>query len=199
MNEVIDNIKQSALFKGVEPVALEALVQAMTPLKFAAGSTIFNKGDPGDSLYILTRGKLKIFTTDAEKNEIVLTYFDPVRVFGDFSLLDEQPRSASAGAVDAIEVLQLNRDAFMQFLPQYPSVGLAMLRNLADRVRYITTYMNKLGDLAQKLSTGEYDRILAEITQSSSETDDSDIKGLITAFVKMVHSVRERDEKARAE
>lgn len=196
MKHIIDQIKESPLFKGVEPAALEAMLKVMTPQTFPVNTTIFRKGDPGDSMYILTSGKMRIFTTDAEGNEIVLTYFEPVRVFGDFSLLDRQPRSASAGTVDPIEVLVLSRDTFLNFLPQYPSVGLAMLRNLADRVRYITNYMNKIGDLAQRLSSGEYDRIIAEITQSTEGADDSDIKGLISAFVKMVYSVKEREEQA---
>jgi CRP-like cAMP-binding protein len=196
MKHIIDQITESPLFKGVEPAALEAMLKVMTPQTFPANTTIFRKGDPGDSMYILTSGKMRIFTTDAEGNEIVLTYFEPVRVFGDFSLLDRQPRSASAGTVNEIEVLVLSRDTFLNFLPQYPSVGLAMLRNLADRVRYITNYMNKIGDLAQRLSSGEYDRIIAEITQSTEGADDSDIKGLISAFVKMVYSVKEREEQA---
>lgn len=199
MQHVIDQIKESSLFKGVEPVALEALVKAMQPQSISAGTVIFHKGDPGDSMYILTKGKLRIFTYDGENNEIVLTYFEPVRVFGDFSLLDKQPRSASAGAVEDIEVLVLSRDAFMTFLPQYPSVGLAILRNLADRVRYITNYMNKIGDLAQRMSTGDYDRIIAEVSETTAGSGDSDIKGLISAFVRMVHSVKERDEAAKTE
>jgi CRP-like cAMP-binding protein len=198
MNPIVDKIKESPLFKGVEPAALEAMIKVMAVQTIPANTVIFRKGDPGDSMYILTNGKMRIFTTDAEGNEIVLTYFEPVRVFGDFSLLDQQPRSASAGTVDQIDVLVLTRETFLNFLPQYPSVGLAMLRNLADRVRYITTYMNKIGDLAQRLSSGEYDRIIAEITQSSEGADDSDIKGLISAFVKMVYSVKEREEQAGA-
>lgn len=197
MKHIVDQLTASPLFKGVEPAALEAMLKVMTPQTIPAGTVIFKKGDPGDSMYILTSGKMRIFTTDVEGNEIVLTYFEPVRVFGDFSLLDRQPRSASAGTVNQIEVLVLSRDTFLQFLPQYPSVGLAMLRNLADRVRYITNYMNKIGDLAQRLSSGEYDRIITEITQSSEGSDDSDIKGLISAFVKMVYSVKEREEQAK--
>lgn len=197
MKHIVDQLTASPLFKGVEPAALEAMLKVMTPQTIPANTVIFKKGDPGDSMYILTSGKMRIFTTDVEGNEIVLTYFEPVRVFGDFSLLDRQPRSASAGTVNQIEVLVLSRDTFLQFLPQYPSVGLAMLRNLADRVRYITNYMNKIGDLAQRLSSGEYDRIITEITQSSEGSDDSDIKGLISAFVKMVYSVKEREEQAK--
>ncbi len=194
-----DQLKESPLFKGVEPAALTALIAAMEPQTFPAGATIFAKGDPGDAMYILTRGKLRIFTTDQEGNEIILAVFEPVRVFGDFSLLDKQPRSASAGAVESIDVLRLSREAFMQFLPQYPSVGLAMLRNLADRVRYITTYMNKIGDLAQRLSKGDYDRIIAEVSEASAGADDTDVKSLITAFVKMIHSLRDREQQTQRE
>jgi CRP-like cAMP-binding protein len=196
--EIVAKLKDAALFKGVEPTALDDLVKIMPHEIIPAGKVIFHKGDPGDTMYILSRGKMRIFTTDAGQNEIVLTYFEPVRVFGDFSLLDQQPRSASAAAVDEIDVLVLKRDVFLQFLPQHPSVGLAMLRNLSDRVRYITNYMNKIGDLTQRLSGGNYDQLIAEITESTSGADDSDIKGLINAFVKMVHSLKDREAQSKS-
>lgn len=194
---IADQLKQSPLFKSVEPEALEALVKVMTPKSFPANTVVFEKGDPGDTMYIITAGRLRIYTHDEMGNLITLTYFEPVRVFGDFALLDQQARSASAAAVEPLEVLALTREMFFQFVREYPSLGLAMLRNLVERVRYITNYLNKVNDAITVLSSWDYERAIQELAVSS--TDDSDIKGLIGAFVQMVHSIREREAKLMAD
>ncbi len=189
---VTEQLKESALFKGIEIAGLEALVQAMKPQSFPEGAVLFEKDDPGDTMYIILSGKLRIYTHDQEGNLITLTYFGATRIFGEFALLDQQPRSASAAAVEPLEVLALHRSEFLEFLPKYPAVGLAMLRNLTDRVRYITVYQNKIKEFAERISQGEYEQAIRELTAAS--TDDGDIQGMIAAFVQMVHSVQEREK-----
>ncbi len=196
MSSIAEQLKNSPLFKGVEIEALNALIERMKPQSYPAGAILFEKNDPGDTMYIITAGRLRIFTRDPQGHDITLTFYGPPRVFGDFALLDQQPRSASASAVEPLEVLALTRADFLDFLPQYPSLGLAMLRNLTDRVRYITIYLNKINDFGQRLAHGEYARAIQEFTASS--TDDSDIKGLIAAFVQMVHVLQEREAERNA-
>ena len=193
--EVVAQLQDTQLFKGVSKDDLTALVTVMQPQTFTANSVLFEKGTPGDTMYLILQGQLRIYATDPEGNQIVLTNYGPGRVFGDFALIDEQPRSAAAAAVDTLKVLALDRPQFLKFMPEHPAIGLAMLRNLADRVRYITIYLNKISDFSQRLAAGEYERALQEFMVTGS--DDSDVKGLIAAFAEMVHSLQARKAQAQ--
>ena len=193
--QVVAQLQNTQLFKGVSHDDLSAMIAVMQPQTFAPSTVLFEKGAPGDTMYLILEGQLRIYATDPQGNQIVLTNYGPGRVFGDFALIDEQPRSAAAAAVDTLKVLALDRAQFLKFMPEHPAIGLAMLRNLADRVRYITIYLNKISDFSERLVAGEYERALQEFMATG--TDDSDIRGLITAFVEMVHSLQSR--KAQAE
>ena len=188
---VAAQLQSAPLFKGVAHEDLMALIAVMKPQTFPPGTVLFEKDTPGDTMYVILSGHLRIYAHDDNGNEITLTNYGVGRVFGDFALLDEQPRSAAASAIDSLEVLALDRADFLALMPEHTTIGLAMLRNLADRVRYITVYLNKINDFGQRLVAGEYERALQEFTAGS--TDDSEIKGLITAFAKMVHSLQARD------
>jgi CRP-like cAMP-binding protein len=188
----VEQLKKSPLFKSISEADLQALVQVMKPQAFAAGALLFKKGDPGDAMYIILAGRVRIFTTDTGGQAFTLTYYGPGRVFGDFSLLDQQPRSASASVEEPLEALVLSRDDFMAFLPQHPSIGLAMIRHLTDRLRYITIYLNRVTAFGQWLSEGNYEQALAEL--SDPNTGDEEIDTLIAAFMEMIHNVREREQ-----
>lgn len=196
LTQAVTQLESTLLFKGVAHEDLAALVAVMQPQSFAAGSVVFEKDTPGDTMYLILAGQLRIYSTDAEGHSITLTFYGPGRVFGDFALLDEQPRSAAAAAVDTLEVLALNRADFLKFLPEHPSIGLAMVRSLADRVRYITIYLNKINDFSQRLVAGEYERALQEFAVGDAE--DSEVKGLIAAFAEMVHSLQARESQAQS-
>jgi CRP-like cAMP-binding protein len=185
-------LKQSSLFKGVSMADLEALAQVMKLQSFAADTLLFKKGDPGNAMYIILAGQVRIYTDDTEGQEFTLTHYGPGRVFGDFSLLDQLPRSASASVVEPLQALILSRDDFMAFLPQHPSIGLAIIRHLTDRLRYITIYLNRVTAFGQWLSEGNYERALAEL--SGSNTGDEEIDALIASFMELAHNVREREQ-----
>ncbi len=190
-------LAQSTLFKNVATSDLSALVSTMQPESFAAGQLVFRKGDPGDKLYLIVSGKLRIYASDPMGDEITLAFFERARVFGDFALLDEQPRSASAEAVEPLDVLALTRAELVAFLPAHPAIGQAMLRNLVERVRYITVYLNHINDFGQRLLEGDYERALAEFTAAQSDSTDGQINALIVAFGQMVHTLRSRGTQAK--
>ncbi len=196
LTHAVTQLESTQLFKGVSHHDLAALIAVMQPQTFASGSMLSEKGAPGDTMYLILAGQLRIYSTDADGHPITLTFYGPGRLFGDFALIDGQPRSAAAAAVDTLEVLALNRADFLKFLPEHPSIGLAMVRNLADRIRYITIYLNKINDFSQRLAAGEYERALQEFAVGGAE--DSEVKGLIAAFVEMVHSLQARESQAQS-
>ena len=195
--QIAEQLQTAPLFKGVSHEDLVALIAVMKAQSFPAGTILFEKGAPGDSMYVILSGNLRIFARDAEGHDITLTNYGAGRVFGDFAMLDGEPRSAAASAIDNLDVLALDRADFLTFLPEHPTIGLAMLRNLTDRVRYITVYLNRINDFGQRLVAGEYERALQEFTAGSA--DDSDIKGMITAFAQLVRSLQAREAAAKSE
>jgi CRP-like cAMP-binding protein len=190
--QIAEQLKKSSLFKGVSVADLEALAQVMKRQSFAAETVLFKKGDPGNAMFIILAGQVRIYTEDSEGQEFTLTHYGPGRVFGDFSLLDQLPRSASASVVEPLEALILSREDFMSFLPQHPSIGLAIIRHLTDRLRYITIYLNRVTAFGQWLSEGNYEQAIAEL--SGSDTGDEEIDNLIAAFMDLAHNVREREK-----
>ena len=189
IEQLAQTLRQSLVFKGVSLEDLKTMIVVMKMQSFPANTVLFKKGDAGDTMYVLLKGRLRIFTADADGNELTLTNYAPIRMFGDFSMLDQDVRSASAQAVDAVEVLGLTREEFTKLLPECPDLGMALIRNLTDRVRHITNYMTRVKAFVDRLGTGEYDEALKEIALHS---DDDEIAGLISAFAKMVKSVQAR-------
>ncbi len=189
---VAEQIKQSALFKGIAITDLEALAQVMKRQTFPLGTTLFKKGDPGNCLYIILAGQVRIYTEDTQKQEFTLMNYGPGQVFGDFSILDQEPRSASAAVIESLEVMTLTRDDFMAFLPKHPAVGLAMIRHLTDSLRYITVYLNRVTAFGQHLSEGNYEKAIAEL--SDSKTGDEEIDRLIVSFLQVAQNIQEREQ-----
>lgn len=184
----------SPLFKGVNLADREALIQVMQRRSFPKGTVLFQKGDLGNSMYIILAGRVRIYTQDTQGNELTLRYLS--ELFGEFSVLDQQPRSASAAAAEDLEVLILQRDDFLGFLKERPLVGLSMMRNLAERVRYTTTYLQKVMDATQQLMQGNYDQAVRDIPDSET---DAEIQGLLQSFVQMVRGVQAREHTLKQE
>jgi CRP/FNR family cyclic AMP-dependent transcriptional regulator len=189
--DIADQLEGSRLFRGVARADREALIARMSRQSYPKGAVLFEKGDVGDSLYIILSGRVRIYTRDAQNNEITIRYLS--EMFGEFAVLDQKPRSASASAADDLEVLVLQRSDFNAFLRERPLVGLSMMRSLVERVRYTTTYLQRVLDATEQLSQGDYHAMQA-VTESGG---DEEIKVLISAFVQMVRGVRAREETLR--
>jgi CRP-like cAMP-binding protein len=191
---IVEKLQDSVLFRGVELADREALIQAMERQSYSQGAVLFEKGSRGDSVYIILSGRVRIYTQDDQGTELTIRHYGSTQMFGEFSMLDQQPRSASAAAAETLDVLVLNRQNFLAFLQERPLVGLAMMRNLVERVRYTTTYLQNVMDAVQKISQGEYDQAVQEIPVSGV---DAEIQPLIESFVQMARSIQQREQTLR--
>lgn len=100
-----------------------------------AGTLIFNKGDEGEAVYVVREGSVRIFLPRDEGRETTLTVIYAGDLFGELSLLDGMPRSASAKAMQDLEALTLGRQDFLGFLRKQPDAAIRMLAVLAGRLR----------------------------------------------------------------
>jgi len=126
-------------FDGLTPEALAMIAQATTEESYPYGTRIFQYGDPGDKLYIILEGKVRIFREVGGMGEEALAVLAAGEVFGEMSLLDESPRSAGALAHEKCRLLVITKDAFDDLLFLHKDLAYEVLwscvRMLASRLR----------------------------------------------------------------
>lgn len=197
----IDLLKQIPLFEGLPDELLEQLATKMVADSLNDGETLFRKGDPGNAMYVITRGWVKITTVDSQGGELMLNQCGPGESIGEMSLLDEEPRSASVTAIAPAEVLELSREDLFEVLAAYPSLARHMLRKLSARMRFSTTYIEQAIDFSKRIADGDYNFVKQQIRtrqssmlQKDDASDQARAAELLAAFFTMVEGVQKREE-----
>ncbi len=130
-----DVIKSAPLFLALDEEASYALRASMVEIDLLRGETLFTEGDPGDRLYVIIDGKIKLGTTSNDGRESLLAVLGPGEMFGELSLFDPGPRTATATALTETNVLGLGHEALGPWLTGRPEVAKALLMALAQRLR----------------------------------------------------------------
>jgi CRP-like cAMP-binding protein len=144
-------------FSGLDYQSLESVGRGMRARRFRRGEVIFHQGDPGDALFIVMSGAIKIMLPSDTGDEAILATLRPGDVFGELALLDGAPRSATASALEATETLILPRDQFRELLATEPAIRDAILASMAGELRRLTNHVEELhflditGRLASRL------------------------------------------------
>jgi CRP/FNR family transcriptional regulator, cyclic AMP receptor protein len=124
------------LFAGVPPADLEPLMADFRLRRYTTDSYIFREGDPGDHLYLVGRGEVKISRTTQAGGEVVFAVLGTGDVFGELAVLQENAvRSADAHALTETECFVLQRQALVAFLQAHPAVMWRVITVLSDRIR----------------------------------------------------------------
>jgi CRP/FNR family transcriptional regulator, cyclic AMP receptor protein len=123
------------MFKLLDAEERTALATLLDDASFAKGQTIFEAGDPSGRMYVVCSGSVELSTMDKLGQKIVLTEAGPGDMFGELSLLDAGPRSATARVVEDTALLVLGRDELLHFLNQKPDAALDMMATMARRLR----------------------------------------------------------------
>ena len=126
------------LFKELEPPVLEQLGRNVTVRNYRRGHLIFAQGEPGDSLFVISEGLVKVFVTSDEGEDMVLVTLRPPDTFGELALIDGGLRSASAEAVEPTTALILSRGTLIELLQGHPTLAQALLSSLGGLVRRLT-------------------------------------------------------------
>jgi CRP-like cAMP-binding protein len=131
----IDVVRKAPLFAILDEEAAGALMESMTPVHLERGDIIFREGDAGDRLYVIAEGKIKLGLTSVDGRENLLAILGPGEMFGELSLFDPGPRTATATAVAESQMIGLGHDDLTIFLAGRPAVAANMLAALARRLR----------------------------------------------------------------
>jgi uncharacterized membrane protein len=153
-------LRQIPLFESMEDADLAALSARLTPKSFEEGSQVFAQGDEGDAMYVIRDGAIDI-VTGSIKQRVTLASLYNGQYFGELSLLDGAPRSATAVASRRTELLALERDDFVEFVRHRPDAALAIMHEIGERMRATNELMtrtvtrNVVEEEEEKLSVGD--------------------------------------------
>lgn len=117
------------------PASVEALRALARERRYAAGERLFNEREPGDAVLVLLAGRVKLSCVTDGGREALLGIRVPGELIGEMSAIDGAPRSATATALEPVEVLSVSGDAFVAYLERTPAVVLVLVRMLNRRLR----------------------------------------------------------------
>ncbi len=130
-----DVLRQAPLFSGLDDEAAASLDASMTAIAIKRGDILFNEGDEGNQLYVVTDGKIKLGRTSPDGRENLLAILGPGQMFGELSLFDPGPRSATVTAVTDTTFVSLSHADLLRWLDGRPMVARGLLAQLAGRLR----------------------------------------------------------------
>ncbi len=130
-----DALMQAPLFSALDAEAAAALRASMTEKRVPRSGIIFSEGEPGDRMYVVLDGKVKLGQTSPDGRESLLAVLGPGEVFGELSLFDPGPRTATATAITDTVVVGLGHGDLRPWLTGRPEVAEALLQALAQRLR----------------------------------------------------------------
>ena len=160
-------LRNVSIFAHLDDPALAGLARFVEVRQFPAGAVIVGQDDPGEALYVLARGRVKVVLYGESGREIILSLFrEPGDFFGEMSLLDDQPRSATVIALETSTLLILKRGDFHKHLEGQPRTALAVLAELSRRLRRADEV---IGNLALLDVYGRVARWLRELAESEGE------------------------------
>jgi len=133
--DVASFLRKVPLFDCLGDHELEALSEVTYSRTFDKGQLIILAEEPGDTLFIVRRGQVKVSLTHASGKEFILSLLGEGEFFGELALLDERPRSASVVAIEETELFMLKRADFLQLIAKVPAIAVALLEELAARLR----------------------------------------------------------------
>jgi CRP-like cAMP-binding protein len=128
-------LARSGLFQGVDSAAADELAKEMETIEVRRGEVLFNEGEPGDSLYIVLSGRIKVGRRAADGRQNLIALMGPSDMVGELSLFDPGPRTATATAVVDSRLARLRKHALRPWLTNRPEIAEQLLRVLARRLR----------------------------------------------------------------
>jgi CRP-like cAMP-binding protein/MinD-like ATPase involved in chromosome partitioning or flagellar assembly len=142
-SRVIELLRSTDLFGELADAELAKIARLLKEVKVAENAAIFQQGDPGDALYIVLHGRVRIATTDSFGRERVLAFYGPGEFFGDMAVLTGATRSASATASTDVRLLQLDKEDFDLLVSTTVGIMRGMMRVMVERQAALNTRLTQ--------------------------------------------------------
>ena len=138
-------LERCVLFQHVDVAGLDACIACLRLRRFRRDETIFHQGDPGDALYIVASGTVKVLLPAPNTGEpAILATLGRGQFFGELAMLDGEPHSASVVALEPTETLVLGRDDFGRLFEAEPSIRRSLVLALSRELRRLTDHVEAL-------------------------------------------------------
>src|SRR5215218_356543 len=195
ITQTADFLATVPLFSGLQREEIQKFADLTRERSYPKGSVILFQGDPGDSLYVLRQGRVKVVLIGEDGREVILGVLEPGAHFGELALIDDQPRSAHVIAMEDAQLLILRREDFRRRVDANPSVAWALLCELSRRLRRAD---EKIGGLVLLDVPGRISRLLLDL---SAETSNGTIDKPLThqTIAQMIGASRETVSRAMKE
>lgn len=131
-------IENSTLFQGLPAPLLDKISHLCVTRRLEAEHVLFRKGDPGDALYGILSGRLRIHTYGADGRDALLNIMQPGDLFGEIALVDGLPRTADATTLEPVELIVLRRHDFLDLLRRESDLALHVLQLTCRRLRFLS-------------------------------------------------------------
>jgi len=155
-----DVLKRVPLFSDLSDAELARFAEVTREREYPKNSVILFEDDPGDALYIVSTGQVKVVLIGEDGREVILSVLGDGDFFGEMALIDDEPRSAHVIAMRDSQLLVLRRDDFQAQLVAQPKIGLKLLRVLVQRLRRAD---EKIGGLVLLDVNGRVARLLLDL------------------------------------
>ena len=163
---VNDALMNAPLFQALDHEAAAALRASLKEQGYGKGESLFSEGEPGDRMFIVVDGKVKLGQTSKDGRESLLGVLGPGEMFGELSLFDPGLRTSTATALTDVTVVSLGHDQLMPWLTGRPELAAALLQALARRLRRTNEAM---GDLVFSDVPGRVAKALMDLGEKFGE------------------------------
>jgi uncharacterized membrane protein len=128
-------LRRIPLFELFDSEEIASLAQHLDEVRYLAGQQVLTDGDAGGTMFIVTAGRVELYLKNVAGERVQLGVVEPGELFGELSLLDNQPRSANARAIDNTELIVIDRDDLQKLITAHPAAALDMMAILGKRMR----------------------------------------------------------------
>ena len=168
-----DFLRKVPLFDRLGEAEITAVGELTFSRSFDKGQLIILADEPGDTLFIIQQGQVKVSLIHHDGKEFILDLLGAGEVFGELALLDERPRSANVTAVESTDLWMLRRSDFLHLIKKVPQISVALLEELAGRLRRTS---DQVGGLAL-LSV--YHRVAKTVLRLASDVGEETDEGVL--------------------
>jgi CRP-like cAMP-binding protein len=142
INEDVEVLRRIPMFAKVDPAKLKLLAFTSERVTFDAGQELFHQGDAADAAYIIVDGSIEVIV-DSPKGPLVVAALSKNDFIGEIGILCDMPRTATIKAVSRVTTLKITKDLFFRMVMDFPSMGVEVMRVLANRLEKTTAALRE--------------------------------------------------------
>jgi CRP/FNR family transcriptional regulator, cyclic AMP receptor protein len=192
-----DSLSEMSLFRDLDAVQLQTLCENLHSKTFPAGKTIINAEQPGEAVYLILNGTVKVHIEQTDGTDVLISILGSGDIIGEMSLLDNKTRSASVSTIEAANLLWMDRAAFQEALQTMPQLTINLARILAKRLRHANGLIQALASREVESRIAYQILIFAELYGKPSANGDIFIPIRLTQgdIASMIGASREHTNK----